>query len=57
MCLTETKCDFIADTEIIEYKPIIMQKKCKSHRFGGIYGIGIFTKSPIFKHCSVLHEF
>ena len=49
MCLSETKCDFIAENEIIEYKPFIMQKKCKSHRFGGIHGICIFTKSHIAK--------
>ena len=49
MCLSETKCDFIAENEILEYKPFIMQKNCKSHRFGGIHGICIFTKSHIAK--------
>ena len=34
-----------------------MQNKCKSHRFGGIHGICMFTKSHIAKYCSVLTEF
>ena len=47
MCLSETECDFISENEMIEYKPFIMQKKCKSNRLGGIHGIYIFKKSHI----------
>ena len=31
--------------EMIYYKPFIMQNKCKSHRFDGIDGSCIITKS------------
>ena len=45
MCLSETKYNIIADIEIVEYKPFIMQNKYKSHRFGGIHGF-VFSLNP-----------
>ena len=50
ICLTETKCDMITDDEIIGYKPFVLQKLNKCHRYGGIHGVCVFVKD-----CNVLY--
>lgn len=36
-CLSETKCDTISQNEIEGYKSFMMDKKVRSHRYGGIH--------------------
>ena len=57
ICLSETKCDSISENEINGYKSFIMQKKSKSHRYGGIHGLCIFIKQNIATFCKILNDF
>ena len=56
ICLSETKCDSIPENEISGYSLFLMERKCKSHRYGGIHGLCIFIKKCIAPHCSILKD-
>ena len=56
VCLSETKCDAIAENEIKNFKSFVMKKKCKTHKYGGIHGICILVKNQFAMNCTVIHE-
>ena len=55
-CLTETKCDIIAEKEIVGYKSFVMNRKIKKHKYGGIHGICILIKENISCHFSMINS-
>ena len=55
VCLTETKCDNI-DNENTGFKSLLMSKKIKRHKYGGIHGITIFIKEFIAQRCLIIHD-
>ena len=56
VCLSETKSDNIEDVAIEGYTPILMPKKSKEHKYGGIHGLCTFVKNKIFDCAHVLNE-
>ena len=56
VCLSETKCDVIAENKIQDFRSFVLKKKCKTHKYGGIHGICILVKNKFAMNCTVIHE-